>query len=156
MWHFLGETQDNLRFGSCVIAVSQVRNRLGTQRKKSASWRFADHFNLRLEFLRTEIQDAKYKLLINIASSRIAKPMRIVELPFIKGSGVDIIRDQLRCAEREGLIEKRGTWYYLKNEDGKIGPGESKAVRWLETHEEDRELIRSIIDSRVAARRAHS
>jgi len=125
---------------SCIVMTNQVRVKRSVDPTKmfaggtdSTARRIAGIFDQRLELTREEVSEDRFTLVVNIVANTLRPPARFVQLPFIKGEGVDGWRDLVRAAAEVGVLEKRGTWYYCA--DMKIAQGEEATARSLSTGE---------------------
>jgi recombination protein RecA len=144
IWAFLKMLTEALRPESCVIAVSQMRKGPYSSKPLSATKRFLDFFQTRLELSRKNVSDKRYDVIVNIAAHQLSLPARFVELPAIKGIGVDVPRDILRAAVSLQVLEKNGHWYSFGG-NWKLGPGEDSARAWLLSNPEALHMLKSTI-----------
>ncbi len=136
--HFLNWSLPELGPRSVIVMTNQIRTRRSIQPEKffvngdidSTARRILDRFSARLELSRTNVTDTRFTLVVNIVANVLSKPGLFIEVPFLKGSGVDTLRDLVRAASELGVIERFGSW--LSFEDATLGHGESHAVTALE------------------------
>lgn len=144
-WSFLQRLKPALQEGSCVITTSQVRAKLnsrgGTQ---SASRRFEDLFDTRLELSREDVSEKWYELIINIKAHALTVPHRYVRVPFVKGMGVDHELDIVRCAKSLDIIVQKGAWLSLLDVVN-LGQGEEQVVKKIHQDKELKERILALI-----------
>jgi recombination protein RecA len=138
--HFLG-------LDSCIILVNQVRAKRSIDREKffaggtdSAARRIAGEFSTRIELIRENVKECSYEMLVHIVSNVLAAPARHLNLPVVKGAGIDVWLDVVRVASIVNVIETRGSWRYFG--DTSLGQGEQQAVEYLALDPELSELIR--------------
>jgi len=117
---FLYRTHSMMNSKSCVVMINQVRmpKSIDPDRSKffantpdSAARKIASYFAARLELSRTEVSDHTYKMVTNIVSNTLARPGILVELPFVKGEGVDKELDLVRTA-----LVPEGSWYLVQGD----------------------------------------
>jgi recombination protein RecA len=65
-----------------------------------------------------------------VVKNKLAPPFREAEFDMIYGEGISKAGAILDAAVEQGIVEKSGTWYTLKNE--RIGQGRENAKRWLQ------------------------
>ena len=152
-WRILHRLRKELQEDSCCVVVSQVRakklSRVGTQ---SASRRFEDLFDTKLELHRNEVQDEQFELLVDIQAHPLSTPHRYVKMPFIKGAGVDRRLDLLRAAKTMGIVEVRpGGWHYHLDVIP-LGQGEAAALRKLDADPELKEQLEALVYEHVQDR----
>lgn len=112
-------------FESWVLATSQVRTRYEkgrpTAKLKSASDKFTDLFSASIELSRAEVHEDSYTLVADIKSNTLARPGRVVELPAIKGFGVDRAKDMLQLLVAWEIATQSGPWFSVAGTS--LGPG---------------------------------
>ena len=121
---------------SLVVVVNQVRAKRTTNPKRpvgygtesQARWVW-DLFDVRLEISRENVKDDDYNMIVNILANPLAQPSVWVELPAQKGYGVALSLAFFDTAVRLGIIEARGTHFYL-GEDY-LGQGSKEASKHL-------------------------
>jgi len=135
--------------GSCIVMTNQIRTRRSIKPDKffvdgdidSAARKIIDRFSTRLELSRTEVTDHTFTMQVNVVANVYSRPASIISLPFVKGSGVDTLRDLIRVARDAGVIVQAGPWYMWGDES--LGRGEGEATAILEMNPE---LARVILD----------
>lgn len=140
MLSWLENVVSRMGLKSCIVMTNQVRvrrsvdpNRFFAGGTDSTARRIAGIFDQRLELSRDEVSEDHFTLTVNIVANTLRPPARFVQLPFIKGRGIDVWRDLVRAAVVVGVLEKRGSWYYC---DGKgIAQGEEVTAKLLSTHD---------------------
>ncbi len=65
-----------------------------------------------------------------VVKNKLAPPFREAEFDMIYGEGISRAAVVLDAGVEQGIIEKSGTWYTLKNE--RIGQGRENAKKWLQ------------------------
>jgi recombination protein RecA len=137
--YFLSMLPHSLCGSSCVVMVNQVRMPPGLDPDRSkffantpdsAARKIASHFSARLELSRSEVSEDRYQMVVNVVKNTLARPGVVVELPFVKGKGVDRELDYVRA----WLQAKSGGWYEL---DGQMIHGEAAAAEYLRENRED-------------------
>jgi recombination protein RecA len=137
---------------SVMVLTSQVRARKSANHAKAfaggtetASRRIVDRFSVRLELSRDHVSETEYTMVLNIISNILGPPAKFINLPAIKGRGVNHRLDALRVAAELNLIEKKGPWYRLPSG---VYHGESAAAEAVELDE-----LRDMLDSWYASQR---
>lgn len=81
------------------------------------------------------------KIKVTLRKNKLAPPFREAETKIFYNRGFDVIYEQFVLALKEGLITKRGSYYYM--EQKVIGQGEANAIEalrqnpsWLQTKKE--------------------
>jgi len=67
---------------------------------------------------------------VKVVKNKLAPPFREAEFDVIYGEGISKSGTVLDAGVEQGIIEKSGTWYTLKNE--RIGQGRENAKKWLQ------------------------
>jgi len=67
---------------------------------------------------------------VKVVKNKLAPPFREAEFDVIYGEGISKAGTVLDAGVEQGIIEKSGTWYTLKNE--RIGQGRENAKKWLQ------------------------
>lgn len=78
-----------------------------------------------------------------IVKNKVAKPFRFVTLPIYFGHGVDDDGATLELLKDTGIIETRGSWYYLMNGDEEVANFQTSG--WPEVYDEHYDLIEELI-----------
>jgi recombination protein RecA len=132
----LRRANDRISASSALVVTSQVRARKSVDPVKtfaggteSASRGVLEEFMTRLELSRREVQDDRYTMVVNVVANVFGPPARFIELPAVKGSGIDTDLDLIRLADELGLIERKGNWYQLGD---RLYHGAHAAARALE------------------------
>jgi len=146
---FLEEAGSLLGARSAVVMTSQVRTRRSVRPGMSfvrgdvdsTSRRVVDRFSARMELGRSDVSERRFTMWVNIMASQFSRPGTIVSLEFIKGEGIDTMRDLLRLATAGGVVENRGSWYVFEEET--LGHGEDAVTALLEA---EPDLAKRILD----------
>jgi len=126
---------------SALVVVNQVRakrsvdpdKKLTSGTESSARW-VHDLYDARIELSRRDVHEESYTMVANVVANSQARPAVWVELPAVKGAGVDVRLDRLRAAVRAGIIRQKGPRFYLGFKH--IGLGEEEAALQLEADDE--------------------
>ena len=130
--YFLSMLPHYLCGSSCVVMVNQVRMPPGLDPDRSkffantpdsAARKIASHFSARLELSRSEVSEDRYQMVVNVVRNILAPPGIVLELPFVKGKGVDKELDLVRTA-----LKPKGSWYTV---NGQTVQGEELAASAL-------------------------
>lgn len=145
MLYMLQWANERINPYSALVLTSQVRARRSVDPAKtfaggteSASRGILEEFSVRLELRRQEIRDDRYTMVVNVVSNILGPPARFLELPIIKGVGVDQDLDLVMLSVELGLLEKKGSWYQL---GGKLYHGVLAASQALKEQPQLRELL---------------
>lgn len=121
---------------SCIAMTNQVRVKKSLRESKfflnetdSSARKISELFSTRLELSRTLVDEKTYEMVIDIVSNAYSIPGRVLEVPVVKGKGIDVARDVIRAGKRHGFVETKAAWHYW---DGmQIGNGELEAARCM-------------------------
>lgn len=149
---FLAAALPALGASSAIVMTNQIRTRRSIRPDRffvdgdtdSTARRILDRFSARLELGRSDVTDDRFSLWVNITASLLSRPGVVVQLPFLKGDGVDTMRDLLRVAVSGGVVEQLSSWFRFEGEV--IGHGEDLAVEALEAN---RGLAKRILDRTI-------
>lgn len=116
----LKQVNEKVSIHSALVVTSQVRARKSVDPAKtfaggteSASRGVLEEFQTRLELSRRDVQDKQYTMVVNVIANVFGPPAKLIELPVVKGTGVDLDLDLIELAVEFGLIEKKGSWYFI-------------------------------------------
>ena len=79
------------------------------------------------------------KVAIKVVKNKVAPPFREVELDMRFGRGISKTLDLLNLGLNHGFFEKKGAWYYYK--DQALGQGVEKASSYLDEHKDIIEYV---------------
>jgi recombination protein RecA len=123
--------------GSVLVMINQVRAKYSKDPTKtfaggtdSAARQSAEMINVRMELLRDEVHEQDYQLVINVIANPLKQPAALLNVPVVKGKGIDWYKDLVRVASEIGIVGKIGSYYYFRGT--MIGHGEESAARHLE------------------------
>lgn len=110
---------------SSLIVTSHARTKISADPRRtfgkgtdSASRRVTDMFSARYQLTRgKEIGDKEYQLIVDIQANTLSPPGIYVELPMVKGWGVDLERDFLNAALDMEVVTQEGPRFYLRGRD---------------------------------------
>ncbi len=77
---------------------------------------------------------------VNVVKNKVAPPFREAEFDIIYNKGIARIADIIKCAEKYGVIERKGAFYEWG--EVKLGQGLEQAKAYLEEHPEAQTEIR--------------
>lgn len=147
-YDFLLRIRDCIPPGSALVLTSQARMQRAPdgsfeKQEESASRRVTDMYDVRLELLKTKIQEKRYTLIAHVVANVNRKPGLHVELPVYKGCGIEVERDLIWAAVKAGVIRQKGSWYYYDIE--RLGNGIEEAI----LHLVEKPHIREYIEKRL-------
>lgn len=129
------DVNEHCHWSSALLVSSQVRARKSVDPVKtfaggteSASRSVLDLFSLRLELSRGGVQDETYTMSVNVLANVLAPPARLVELPSIKGRGINHDLDLIRFGSEMEVITRRGSWYRFFEQETHQGEEEAAAA----------------------------
>jgi recombination protein RecA len=153
-YYFLDTLSDDLPASAVVAVSSQVRvkrsltpGQRGRGTESATRWA-SDLFQTRIEVTRGEVTEDSYQMVVNVVANTAAKPAKWVQLPAVKGWGVNRGLDLVRCATSMGALKQKGAHYYLGFRH--IGHGEAEAAETLASNRECLETVlrnmRTVVD----------
>lgn len=152
MTYLMDVVDERMLPGCCLVVTSQVRRRRSFDRRtflsstESASRRFVDRFDARLELSRESVTEDTFDLIVHIVSNKLSPPGQFLDFESVKKGGpICVGRDLLKLGLKTGVLENRGPHYYLG--DTRIGLGQDEAATALK----DPKLFQEVID-RIAER----
>lgn len=132
LFDFLRYASSAIPTGSVLVLASQVRvrrsiapGRLFGMGVESASRWVADMFSTQMELSRTEVGDFRYTMLVKLVKNLNGLPDTTVELPSIKGYGIDKGLDTLQMGVHWGVVVQHGSFYLIDGEP--LGQGALQA-----------------------------
>lgn len=131
---------------SAVVMANQVRARRSVDPKKmfvggtdSTAKRIANLFDTRLAIARSSVTETHYDMIIDIVNNNLRGPSTILDIPVVKGKGIDVWLDLVRVAAKIGVLEQHGSWYYY--EKTTVAQGEVEVAKLLETNKDVGKII---------------
>ncbi|MDQ0513947.1 recombination protein RecA [Mycoplasmoides fastidiosum] len=118
-----------------IIFINQTRSKIGVTYGSNITTtggnalKFAASVRVELkkyEAIRESADIIGYHIKATVIKNKLAAPMKNALLPFYFQVGFDQISEIIQAALSKGILIKKGTWYYLKDEN--LGQG-IKAVR---------------------------
>lgn len=147
---FLLEALGVLPTGSGIVIINQVRRKKSIQEGRvftgdvdSTSRKLVELYSARLSLSREQVGEDSYDLLVNIVANEGRAPASILSIPFEKKTGINTMRDLVRCGVACGALRQSGGFYHLMKDvlemDGRIlalniGHGEARAAENLSRH----------------------
>jgi recombination protein RecA len=136
MERFLMEALGALPLRSGIVVINQVRQKksIGKERMftgdvDSTSRKLVEMFSARLKLNRSQVDEYSYDLLVDIVANEGGPPASILRLPFWKKTGIDTMKDLVRCGVACGALSKAGEWYHFRSVN--LGQGETEAAHAL-------------------------
>jgi recombination protein RecA len=127
------------RSGTVVIFINQIREKIGVMfgspETTPGGRALKFYASVRIDVRRTDTikQGAEavgVRTKAKVVKNKLAPPFREAEFDMIYGEGISKSGAILDAAVEQGIVEKSGTWYTLKNE--RIGQGRENAKKWLQ------------------------
>ncbi|MCL6650437.1 MAG: PTS system mannose/fructose/sorbose family transporter subunit IID [Chloroflexi bacterium] len=127
------------RSGSVVIFINQIREKIGVMfgspETTPGGRALKFYASIRLDVRRTETikqgsESVGVRTKVKVVKNKLAPPFREAEFDMLYGEGISRAGAILDAAVDQGIVEKSGTWYTLKNE--RIGQGRENARKYLQ------------------------
>ena len=123
---------------SLVLITNQIRQKRSCLAGQffagttgSTARKIQRYFDTRLELDRDQVTDTTYNMVVNVVANLRSAPHKIVSLPVVKNSGIEVWRDVVRVAVISGVLTERSSYYYYLN--SLIGHGEQDTAMKLST-----------------------
>ncbi len=135
---------------TCLIFINQLRSKIGVMfgspETTTGGNALKFYASVRLDIRRIATIKEKgepvgNQVRVKVKKNKMFPPFREAVFDLIYGKGIDRLSDLVNIAEKEGLIEKAGSWYSIGDE--KMGQGMNKAVDFLR---EKPELIKELAE----------
>lgn len=136
-----------------VIFLNQLRSKIGVlfgNPEVTAGGNALKYFaTMRLEVRRKEMlkDESGIRCRIKVVKNKIAPPFQIVEVDMIFGEGMDKEGCLIDAAERVGVLEKKGAWYWYQGSN--IAQGRAKLRQVLKADRELRQAMSELVQSRL-------
>src|SRR5947199_3635438 len=127
------------RSGSVVIFINQIREKIGvmfgnpetTPGGRALKFYASVRIDVRrIETIKQGTESVGVRTRAKVVKNKLAPPLRDAEFDVIYGEGISKAGTLLDAAVDQGIVEKSGTWYSLKNE--RIGQGRENAKKYLQ------------------------
>src|SRR5258705_13740798 len=124
------------RSGSVVIFINQIREKIGvmfgnpetTPGGRALKFYASVRIDVRrIETIKQGTESVGVRTRAKVVKNKLAPPFRDAEFDVIYGEGISKAGTLLDAAVDQGIVEKSGTWYSLKNE--RIGQGRENAKK---------------------------
>lgn len=134
---------------TCLIFINQLRSKIGVMfgnpETTTGGNALKFYASLRIDIRRIASIKEKDEVVgnqvrVKIQKNKMFPPFREVIFDIIYGKGIDRLGDMVNLAEKDGFVNKSGSWYSYG--DTKLGQGLSNAVKTLK---EDPDLIKDIV-----------
>jgi recombination protein RecA len=128
---------------TCLIFINQIREKIGVMfgnpETTTGGRALKFYASVRLDIRKTQIIKEGDKIIgaetrIKVVKNKCSAPFREAQVRILYGHGISRETDLINLGEREGLIQKSGTWYSYKTE--RIGQGFNNACQFLVDHPE--------------------
>jgi len=127
------------RSGTVVIFINQIREKIGvmfgnpetTPGGRALKFYASVRIDVRrIETIKQGTESVGVRTRAKVVKNKLAPPFRDAEFDVIYGEGISKAGTLLDAAVDQGIVEKAGTWYSLKNE--RIGQGRENAKKYLQ------------------------
>src|SRR5216110_1154870 len=127
------------RSGGAVIFINQIREKIGVMfgnpETTTGGRALKFYASVRLDVRRQDAikqgtESIGVRTKVKVVKNKLAPPFREAEFDVIYGEGISKAGTLLDAAVDQGIVEKSGTWYSLKNE--RIGQGRENAKKYLQ------------------------
>ncbi|HXG01906.1 MAG TPA: recombinase RecA [Candidatus Binatia bacterium] len=127
------------RSGAVVIFINQISEKIGVMfgspETTPGGRALKFYASIRLDVRRTETikqgsESVGVRTKVKVVKNKLAPPFREAEFDMLYGEGISRAGAVLDAAVEQGIVEKSGTWYTLKNE--RIGQGRENARKYLQ------------------------
>lgn len=131
-----------------VIFTNQIRMKIGVMfgspETTTGGLALKFYATMRMEVRRGEpIKEGKdvigNVINVKIVKNKVAPPFKTAQTYIIYGKGIDREYELFNIAVNEGIVDRKGSWYYyttLKGEEVSLGQGSSNAVQFLKDNPE--------------------
>src|SRR5437867_7973076 len=122
-----------------VIFINQLREKIGvmfgnpetTPGGRALKFYASVRIDVRrIETIKQGTDSVGVRTRAKVVKNKLAPPFRDAEFDVIYGEGISKAGTLLDAAVEQGIVEKSGTWYSLKNE--RIGQGRENAKKYLQ------------------------
>ena len=140
------------RANAVLVIVNQVREKFGQSwsgygpNETTPGGRAMRHaYSVRIsvrkgEMLKEGTDFVGNRVKIRIAKNKVAAPFKATEFPIYYAEGIDIVSDIFMNAVERGVVEKRGAWYYYKDDKYQGRKGMIEALK------NDEDLYQDLLD----------
>ena len=127
------------RSGTVMIFINQIREKIGVMfgnpetQPGGRALKFYASIRIdvrRIDAIKQGTESLGVRTKAKVVKNKLAPPFRDGEFDMIYGEGISKAGTVLDAAVEQGIVEKSGTWYTLKNE--RIGQGRENAKKWLQ------------------------
>jgi recombination protein RecA len=127
------------RSGTVMIFINQIREKIGVMfgspetQPGGRALKFYASIRIdvrRIDAIKQGTESLGVRTRAKVVKNKLAPPFRDGEFDMIYGEGISKAGTVLDAAVEQGIVEKSGTWYTLKNE--RIGQGRENAKKWLQ------------------------
>ena len=127
------------RSGTVMIFINQIREKIGVMfgspETQPGGRALKFYASIRIDIRRQDAikqgtESLGVRTKAKVVKNKLAPPLREAEFDMIYGEGISKSGTVLDAGVEQGIVEKSGTWYTLKNE--RIGQGRENAKRWLQ------------------------
>ena len=128
---------------TCLIFINQLREKIGVMfgnpETTTGGKALKFYASVRIDIRKIQVIKEGDRVIgaetrCKVVKNKCAAPFREAEVQILYGFGISRETDLIRIGEREGLIERSGTWYSYKGE--RIGQGFNNARQFLVTNPE--------------------
>ena len=124
-----------------LIFINQIREKIGVMfgspETTTGGRALKFYSSIRLDIRKTQIIKEGDVVIgaetrIKVVKNKLAAPFREAEVRMIYGFGISHESDLLKIGERQGILQKSGTWFAYKGE--RLGQGFEQARKFLVEH----------------------
>src|SRR6266567_4983685 len=124
---------------TCCVFTNQIREKIGvmfgnpetTPGGRALKFYASVRIDVRrIETIKQGTESVGVRTRAKVVKNKLAPPFRDAEFDVIYGEGISKAGTLLDAAVDQGIVEKSGTWYSLKNE--RIGQGRENAKKYLQ------------------------
>ena len=128
---------------TCLIFINQLREKIGVMfgnpETTTGGKALKFYASVRIDIRKIQVIKEGDRVIgaetrCKVVKNKCAAPFREAEVQILYGFGISRETDLIRIGEREGLIERSGTWYSYKGE--RLGQGFNNARQFLVTNPE--------------------
>lgn len=101
---------------SLIVGTSQVRSIRRSRATKASTSKISDAFDTIFRISRTEVKETEYTMVLDIRKSSTSRPGVVMELPAVKGEGIQTHLDTVKLALESQILEMRGPRVYLNGD----------------------------------------
>ena len=156
-------TSNAAKCNCTVLFVNQLRSKIGVMygspEVTSGGNALKYYASVRMDIRRIAQVDGGIRSRVKVVKNKVAPPYRLAEFDILFGSGISKLGCLFDAAEAQGVVERRGAWYFFPAGGGegagegegealRLGQGKANALEFLQ----ERADVRAELEGRVWAR----